>query len=69
MSRAAIIPRFDVNPNTGDPLGDYRRMVPADNTIYHDADHPSQVILPVIDGARTCDQSIATPGTARRRPG
>ena len=20
-------PRFDVNPNTGDPLGDYRRMV------------------------------------------
>ena len=30
-------PRFDVNPNTGDPLGDYRRMVPADNTIYHEA--------------------------------
>ena len=30
-------PRFDVNPNTGDPLGDYRRMVPADNTVYHDA--------------------------------
>ena len=29
-------PRFDVNPNTGDPLGDYRRMVPADNTIYHE---------------------------------
>jgi hypothetical protein len=23
-------------------------MVPADNTIYHDAGHPSQVILPVI---------------------
>jgi putative CocE/NonD family hydrolase len=41
-------PRFDVNPNTGDPLGEYRRMVPADNTIYHDAGHPSQVILPVI---------------------
>jgi putative CocE/NonD family hydrolase len=41
-------PRFDVNPNTGDPLGDYRRMVPADNTVYHDADHPSQVVLPVV---------------------
>ncbi len=41
-------PRFDVNPNTGDPLGDYRRIVPADNTVYHDAGHPSQVILPVI---------------------
>jgi uncharacterized protein len=43
-------PRFDVNPNTGEPLGDYRRMVPADNTIHQDAGHPSQVILPVIPG-------------------
>ncbi len=43
-------PRFDVNPNTGEPLGEYRRMVPADNTIHHDHDHPSQVILPVIPG-------------------
>jgi len=41
-------PRFDVNPNTGDPLNDYRRMVPADNTIHHGADHPSRLILPVI---------------------
>jgi putative CocE/NonD family hydrolase len=41
-------PRFDVNPNTGEPLGEYRRMVPADNTVYHDATHPSQVVLPVI---------------------
>ena len=41
-------PRFDVNPNTSDPLGDYRRMVPADNTIYHESAHPSHVILPVI---------------------
>jgi putative CocE/NonD family hydrolase len=44
-------PRFDVNPNTGDPLGDYRRMVPADNTVYHDAAHHSQVVLPVIPPA------------------
>jgi hypothetical protein len=41
-------PRFDVNPNTGDPLGDYRRMVPADNTVYHEAGHSSEVVLPVI---------------------
>jgi putative CocE/NonD family hydrolase len=41
-------PRFDVNPNTGDPLGDHRRMVLADNTVYHENAHPSQVILPVI---------------------
>ncbi len=41
-------PRFDVNPNTGDPLGDHRRMVTADNTVYHDAAHPSHVVLPVV---------------------
>jgi putative CocE/NonD family hydrolase len=41
-------PRFDVNPNTGEPLGRHRRTVTADNTIYHDADHPSHVILPII---------------------
>jgi putative CocE/NonD family hydrolase len=44
-------PRFDVNPNTGDPLGDYRRMVTADNTVYHDSAHPSHVELPVIPAA------------------
>ena len=38
-------PRFDVNPNTSDPLGDYRRMVPADNTVYHEAGHPSQLVF------------------------
>ena len=41
-------PRFDVNPNTGEPLNAHRRMVIATNTIYHDAAHPSQVILPII---------------------
>src|SRR5262249_46341329 len=34
-------PRFDVNPNTGDPLNEHRRMVAADNTVVHDAEHPS----------------------------
>jgi len=41
-------PRFDVNPNTGEPLNKHRRMVIATNTIYHDRPHPSHVILPVI---------------------
>lgn len=41
-------PRFDINPNTGEPLGLNRRAIPADNSIYHDADHPSHVILPII---------------------
>ncbi|MGH2585029.1 MAG: CocE/NonD family hydrolase [Dehalococcoidia bacterium] len=41
-------PRFDVNPNTGDPLGRHRRTVVAHNSIYHDPAHPSHIILPVI---------------------
>jgi putative CocE/NonD family hydrolase len=41
-------PRFDVNPNTGEPLGKNRRVIPADNSIYHDAEHPSHVVLPII---------------------
>jgi len=40
-------PRFDVNPNTGEPLGQSRRMIVADNSIYHDASHPSHVVLPL----------------------
>lgn len=41
-------PRFDINPNTGEPLNDNRRTQTANNTIYHDAKHPSHIVLPVI---------------------
>jgi putative CocE/NonD family hydrolase len=41
-------PRFDVNPNTGEPLNDNRRWAITVNTIYHDAQHPSHILLPVI---------------------
>lgn len=41
-------PRFDVNPNTGEPPADARRKITATNTIYHDSQHPSHIILPVI---------------------
>jgi uncharacterized protein len=41
-------PRFDVNPNTGEPLNQNTKTVVATNTIYHDADHPSNITLPVI---------------------
>jgi uncharacterized protein len=40
-------PRFDVNPNSGEPLGKNRRMVTADNTVYHSAVYPSNIILPI----------------------
>lgn len=41
-------PRFDVNPNTGEPLQQHRRMKTAINTIHHDAEHPSHIVLPVM---------------------
>jgi uncharacterized protein len=41
-------PRFDVNPNTGEPLNQNRRTAVALNTIYHDREHPSNMVLPVI---------------------
>jgi putative CocE/NonD family hydrolase len=37
-------PRFDLNPNSGEPLQQHRRMVPADNTVYD----MSYVKLPII---------------------
>jgi len=41
-------PRFDVNPNTGEPLGQERGRRVALNTIYHDPAHPSRIVLPVV---------------------
>ncbi|HEY0574515.1 MAG TPA: CocE/NonD family hydrolase [Pseudonocardia sp.] len=41
-------PQFDPNPNTGDWLGDSTRTQPADQTVLHDAAHPSALLLPVI---------------------
>lgn len=41
-------PRFDVNPNTGEPLAQERGYRVATNTVYHDAARPSRILLPVI---------------------
>mgnify|MGYP001590857359 CR=1 FL=1 len=41
-------PRFDVNPNTGEPILKHRRFVVAENTVYHQTDRPSHIVLPVI---------------------
>ena len=41
-------PRFDVNPNTGEPLNDNRRWAVADNAVYHDPEHASEILLPII---------------------
>ncbi|HEX4389820.1 MAG TPA: CocE/NonD family hydrolase [Steroidobacteraceae bacterium] len=44
-------PRFDVNPNSGEPLNDNHRWRVARNAVYLDPAHPSRIILPVIPGA------------------
>ncbi|HEX4596141.1 MAG TPA: CocE/NonD family hydrolase, partial [Bryobacteraceae bacterium] len=58
-------PRFDVNPNTGEPLNENRRWRIAENTVYSDAQHPSHIVLPVIP-ARI--QETARVGQGRALP-
>jgi len=41
-------PRFDRNLNTGKDAATSAEMVKATNTVYHDAQHPSAVVLPVV---------------------
>ena len=41
-------PRFDRNTNTGNPIGEDKDYVSALETVYHNADYPSHVVLPVI---------------------
>jgi len=41
-------PRIDRNMNTGNPFGEDSEGVPAIQTIYHQADYPSYIDLPVI---------------------
>ena len=40
-------PRFDANPNTGEPLGESRRVEMAHQAVYHDPDHPSRLLVHV----------------------
>ncbi|MEA2529149.1 MAG: uncharacterized protein QOF01_3997 [Thermomicrobiales bacterium] len=44
-------PRFDRNPNTGGVIATATKddCLPALQTIYHDQDHPSRIVLPVIE--------------------
>jgi hypothetical protein len=41
-------PRFDANPNTGEPLNDNRRWTVAENAVFHDPEHPSHILLPIV---------------------
>jgi uncharacterized protein len=41
-------PRFDLNPNTGEPSGRHTHMISALNTVHLAPEYPSHMILPVI---------------------
>jgi predicted acyl esterase len=41
-------PRYDVNPNTGEPMGRHTHNVFAHNAVHLDAAHRSRVVLPII---------------------
>jgi len=41
-------PAYDPNPNTGEPYFQGGRRMAAENRIYHDASHPSHLVLPII---------------------
>ncbi|HSA03012.1 MAG TPA: CocE/NonD family hydrolase, partial [Candidatus Paceibacterota bacterium] len=41
-------PRFDRNPNTGHEFGADTEWVKAEQTVFHDAQHPSSILLPII---------------------
>jgi uncharacterized protein len=43
-------PRFDRNTNTGGAIADEAGSVVARNTIYHDRDRPSHLLLPLVGG-------------------
>jgi putative CocE/NonD family hydrolase len=45
---SANFPRWDRNPNTGAPFGQSAELRPAHQSILHDAEHPSQIVLPIV---------------------
>jgi uncharacterized protein len=54
-------PRFDLNPNTGEPLNDNRRWRSANNSVYHDPQHPSHIVLPIIPAGSRPTSAAARP--------
>jgi uncharacterized protein len=43
-------PRFDRNPNTGGPIAQETKLIKASQTVYHDRERPSQLVLMVMPG-------------------
>ncbi|MGH3687043.1 MAG: CocE/NonD family hydrolase [Pseudonocardiaceae bacterium] len=54
-------PQFDPNPNTGSWLGESTATQVAHQTVLHDAEHPSALILPVIPASASSKASTTFP--------
>ena len=72
-------PRFNRNLNTGEPTLGATKMIKANQTIYHDAERPSAIVLPIIRGSATATGArrgdggdrvtgITAPSPSPRRP-
>jgi uncharacterized protein len=54
-------PKYDRNPNTGHKSGEDAEQLVARQTIYHDAEHPSHLVLPIIAaGSKPCENGVTT---------
>ncbi len=45
---SSAFPKFDRNLNTGGPIGTESKGIVAEQTVYHDRDRPSRVLIPVV---------------------
>jgi putative CocE/NonD family hydrolase len=45
---SSAFPKYDRNLNTGEALGKTTSMKVAEQKIYHDREHPSHVVLPIV---------------------
>ena len=41
-------PRFDINPNTGEPMGRHAHQEVARNTVHFGPEYPSRITLPIM---------------------
>ncbi|MGH3588950.1 MAG: CocE/NonD family hydrolase C-terminal non-catalytic domain-containing protein, partial [Pseudonocardia sp.] len=52
-------PKVAANPGTGEPLATASRMVTARQEVFHDPDHPSAIILPIVE--RSAEATVPAP--------
>lgn len=48
MVTSSLYPAYDLNPNTGAPIGEDVPSRLANQTIYHNAEYPSHILLPIV---------------------